>query len=133
MPNPRDHRTIGGQDIGRSKIHNRPSASAHGIVYHCCGGRFNVDTWTNRKSNQRQREQAVDPATACVGHTCEGCGKPAEYSDLATVSTLEARYPGLPIGEAIRRWQKSRKKARKLAAAAQLPNDPSLYEQKELF
>jgi hypothetical protein len=125
MPEPRDRNVIGGQD----RLDRRPGAGLTGIVYHICGGRFNVDTYTNNKSNRRQQEQGSDPARACVGRQCPGCGRTAERHELASLSDLERDYPGLVIGKAIRRWQKAARRA----APPELPIDSRKYEQRRLF
>lgn len=84
------------------------------LIYHYCGGRLEVRKVIKRGSGKAVYQQrGWDGIVLAVGAICPGCKKPMERADLIDLTSPAGR------AEALKAFQRARKRARKAAAAAE--------------
>lgn len=81
---------------------NNPTFS--GTVYHVCGARFEVSTYTNAGSSTAARHLAADPCLQVVNRICHGCDRATSRAELMSAEELRRINPD--IGKALRHFLK---------------------------
>lgn len=91
------------------------------VIYHFCGGRIEVSQNIKRAGGTPVYQQrGWDGVGAAVGAICPGCRRQVEREDLIDLTSPAGR------AEALKSFQKARKRAKNATAVAGLPLIDSL-------
>lgn len=95
------------------------------LIYHYCGGRIEVSQNIKRAGGKPVYQQrGWDGVGAAVGTICPGCRRQAERADLIDLTSPAGR------AEALKAFQKARKRAKKGAAAVRAVKEPQTTQER---